>query len=127
VGQAEPEAFRLHTVWHVVLVAVATHTDPGWQSSGKVEHVLPTPTECSVEQSHTVLSVLATPVSPAMKTQLKLARALPQLALPVGLHVSIGGEQKNRLFTAWPVTSSTMVLAVQRLLLLQSSSVRQVL
>jgi hypothetical protein len=80
-----------------------------------------------VEQSQTVLSVLATPVSPARNTQLKLVRAVPQAALPVGLHVSIGGEQKNRLFTA-RLLASTMVLAVQRLLLLpQSTSVLQVL
>ena len=124
--QAEPEAFRLHTEWHVVLVAVATHTDPGWQSSSKVEHGLPMPTECSVEQSHTVVSVLATPVSPARNTQLKLDFAVPQAALPVGLHVSMGGEQKNKFFTAWLVVSK-MVLAVHRLLLPQSSSVRQVL
>jgi hypothetical protein len=125
--QADPEAFKLHTEWHVVLVAVATHTDPGWQSSSKVEHGLPMPTECSVEQSHTVVSVLATPVRPARNTQLKLDFAVPQAALPVGLHVSMGGEQKNKFFTVWPVTLSTIALAVQRLLLPQSSSVRQVL
>jgi hypothetical protein len=87
---------------------------------------LPTATACVVEQSHTVLSVFVTPVSPARNTQLKLTRALPQLALPVGLHVSKGGEQKNKFFTAW-LLLSTMVLAVHRLLAAQSSSVRQVL
>ena len=121
-GQAEPEAFRLHTERQVPL----TQADPGWQSSGTAKHALPTATACKVEQSHTVLSVLVTPVSPARNTQLKLDRAVPQVALPVGLHVSMGGEQKNKFFTAW-LAVTKMVLAVQRLLLPQSSSVRQVL
>ena len=109
---AQPEVpFRLHAEWQVVLAEVMTHTDPGRQSSGKVEHFSPTFLSCSELQSQTVLSVFATPVSPARNTQLRVGRAIPQPALPVGLQVSTGGEHKKTLFTAWPPT--TMVLALQ--------------
>jgi hypothetical protein len=55
-----------------------------------------------------------------------LARAVAQLALPVGLHVSIGGEQKFTFGTGL-LFESQMPLAVQRLLSPQSSSCWQTL
>ena len=72
-----------------------------------------------------VVAVLATPVSPARKTQLKLARAVLQLAAPEGLQASVGGVHRNTLGTGCEVLSYG-AMAEQRLLAGQSRSLRQV-
>src|SRR5450759_1376287 len=90
LGHAEPEALRSQTGRHTK----STQTAPGWQSSGSVVHPVPTFLSCVVPQSHTVLSLLTIPVSPAMKTQLKPVRAVVQLAAPAGLQPSVGGAQR---------------------------------
>ena len=122
LAQPESVPFRLHTGRQTLL----THTKPGAQSSGFVVHSLPTATWCCVEQSQTVRSLIAMPERPAKNTQLKLARAVAQVALPVGLHASMGGEQKCKFSTGVSLESQ-MPVAEQRLLSPHSSSVWQIL
>ncbi len=119
--QPDPAPRRLHNTRHVPF----TQAEPGWQSSGSVEHFAPTALSCKVAQSQTVLSVLAMGARPARNTQPKPARGLPHAALPMGLQFSMGGEQRKRLSSGW-LFLSRIVLAVHRLLLAQSASVRQV-
>jgi hypothetical protein len=110
-------------VWHFPL----THTAPGWQLSGELSQAWPTFALCRVAQSQTVASVVVTPVKPARKTQLNPALASVQVALPRGLHDSVGGEQKYTPSTRVEPLASVSPVFVQCELNGQSESERQVL
>jgi hypothetical protein len=103
------------------------HIDPGWQLSGELTQSSPTFALCQVAQSQTVASVVATPVNPARKTQLKPALVAAQAALPRGLHASVGGEQKYTPSTKVEPLASVRPVFVQCELTGQSESARQVL
>jgi hypothetical protein len=122
VGQGAAAVLVVHKSLHVP----PTHDEPGRQSSGAVEHVSPTFLLCMVAQSQTVLESLTVPVSPARKTQLKLALLTRQSAVPVGLQARMGGEHSQTLWSGAPLLLS-IVLFVHRESLAQSTSLRQVL